>query len=63
MTEIGIDVQTISVERKLRRNAKMISVTRIDPMIACSCTEPNRPLDVDRAVVQDVQLDVRHLRG
>ena len=38
-TEIGIDVQTISVERKLRRKQKMISVTRPAPMSACSCTE------------------------
>ncbi len=28
MTEIGIDVQTMSVERKLRRNRKMMSITR-----------------------------------
>ncbi len=38
-TEIGIDVQTMSVERKLRRNRKMISVTSPAPISACSCTE------------------------
>ena len=38
MTDTGIDVQTISVERKSRRNTKMIRTTRMPPIIACSCT-------------------------
>ena len=38
MTEIGIDVQTISVERKFRRNRKMIRMTSNEPIITCSCT-------------------------
>ena len=37
-TEIGIEVQTISVERKLRRNRKMIRMTSSEPIITCSCT-------------------------
>ena len=39
MTEIGIDVQTISVDRKLCRNMKMMNTTSSDPTIACSFTE------------------------
>ena len=39
-TEIGIEVQTISVDRKLRRNRKMIRITSTEPIITCSCTAP-----------------------
>ena len=61
-TEIGIDVQTMSVERKLRRNRKMISVTRAGADQRVLLHGVNRPADVHRAVVEDVQLDVGHLR-
>ncbi len=38
MTEIGIDVQMMSVERTSRRNRKMIRTTRKPPIAACSLT-------------------------
>ena len=38
MTEIGIDVQMMSVDRKLRRNRKMIRTTRKAPRNAASWT-------------------------
>ena len=48
MTEIGIDVQTMSVARKSRRKRKMTRMTRIDPSIACSLTESiARPMNTD----------------
>ncbi len=39
MIEIGIETQMISVDRKLRRNAKMMSTTSTDPDITASVTE------------------------
>ena len=38
MTEIGIDVQMMTVERRSRRNRKMMRMTRKAPIIACSLT-------------------------
>ena len=37
-TEIGIAVQTMSVERKFRRKRKMMPITRTEPIITCSWT-------------------------
>ena len=39
MIEMGIEVQMISVERRLRRNRKMMATTRMAPRIAASWTE------------------------
>ncbi len=39
MIEIGIDVQMISVERQLRRNTKMMTMTSTEPSITASRTE------------------------
>ena len=60
ITETGIDVQTISVDRKSRRNAKMISMTRMPPTSACSCTLLiARSMKIELSCVHD-QLDARH---
>ena len=45
MTEIGIDVKTMNVARKLRRKRKMMSMTRHPPTSACSWwTGPSCPV-------------------
>ncbi len=59
-TEIGIDVQTMSVERKLRRKQKddQRHEARADQRVLLHGVD--RSVDVHRAVVEDVQPDVGH---
>ena len=61
MTEIGIDVQTMSVDRKLCRNSEddQDDQDRADERVLLH--RGHRALDEHRAVVEHRQLDARHL--
>ena len=60
MTEIGIDVQMMSVERTLRRNRKMMSDDQDAADHRVLLHAVDRPLDELRLVVEHRQADARH---
>ena len=61
MIEIGIEVQMMIVERKLRRKAKMMTTTRTEPRMHRLADRVNRAVDEDGGVVGHRQPHARDL--